>query len=111
MLGAFAPAAAQDDAKDYPSRTIRIVVPFPAGGPADLAARIIAQKMSENIGQQVLVDNRPGAGGNISAELLAKAPPDGYTILACTTGMFAIQPFLYKNLPYNPEREIGRAHV
>ena len=62
--------------------------------------------MSKNIGQQVVVENRPGAGGNIAAELVAKAPPDGYTMFACTTGVFAIQPFLYSKLPYDPEKDL-----
>jgi len=62
--------------------------------------------MTESMGQQVVVENRPGAGSNIAAEALAKAAPDGYTILACTTGLFAIQPFLYKKLPYDPEKDL-----
>src|SRR5580700_2960800 len=76
----FAPAAAQaDDA--YPTRPIHIVIPFPAGGPSDIAARIIAQKMNEDFGQPVIVDNRPGANTIIGAETVAKAAPDGYTLL------------------------------
>ena len=88
LLCTLAPAAAQsdakDDAKDYPNRTIRIVVPFPAGGPADLAARIIAQKMSEDWGQPVVIENRGGGNTIIGAQVVAKAPADGYTLLmAC----------------------------
>jgi tripartite-type tricarboxylate transporter receptor subunit TctC len=90
----------------FPNRTIRFIVGFAPGGSTDIVARLVAQKMGENLGLQVIVDNRPGAGGNIAAELLAKASPDGYTMLACTTGMFAIQPFLYKSLPYNPEKDL-----
>jgi len=96
------PASAQT----FPTKPIRFLVGFAAGGSTDILARLIAQKMSETIGQQVIVDNRPGAGSNIAAELLAKAPPDGHTILACTTGLFAIQPFLYKKLPYDPEKDL-----
>lgn len=93
-------------AQQFPSKPIRFLVGFAPGGSTDIVARLLAQKMSENFGQQVVVDNRTGAGGMISAEALAKSPPDGYTIQACTTGMFAIQPFLYKKLPYDPERDL-----
>src|SRR6187455_2543816 len=99
-LGATLPATAQT----YPSKTVRILVGFAPGGSTDIVARLIAQEMTKNIGQQVVVDNRPGAGGNIAAELTSKAPPDGYTLFACTTGVFAIQPFLYSKLPYDPEK-------
>lgn len=99
------PASAQS----FPSRSIRFLVGFAPGGSTDIVARIIAQEMSKSIGQQVVVENRPGAGGNIAAELTTKAPPDGHTIFACTTGVFAIQPFLYSKLPYDPEK--GFAHI
>ena len=99
-LGLLFPAGAQN----YPNKSIRILVGFAPGGSTDIVARLIAQEMSKNVGQQVLVDNRPGAGGNIAAELTSKAPPDGYTLFACTTGVFAIQPFLYSKLPYDPEK-------
>ena len=94
-------------AQVFPSKSIRILVGFAPGGSTDILARVIAQEMSKNIGQQVVVDNRPGAGGNIAAELVSKAPPDGYTLHACTTGVFAIQPFLYSKLPYDPEKGIA----
>src|SRR5882724_4056034 len=77
----LAPAAAQDAAKDYPNRAIHIVVPFPAGGPADVAARLLAQRMNEDWGQPVIVDNRPGGNTVIGAQQVAKATPDGYTLL------------------------------
>jgi len=93
-------------AQQYPVKTVRFLVGFAPGGSTDIVARLIAQKLTDAWGQQVVVDNRAGAGGMISAELLAKSPPDGYTIQACTTGMFAIQPFLYKNLPYNPDKDL-----
>jgi len=99
-LGAAVPAHAQT----YPSKTVRILVGFAPGGSTDIVARLIAQEMTKNVGQQVVVDNRPGAGGNIAAELTSKAPPDGHTLFACTTGVFAIQPFLYSKLPYDPEK-------
>jgi tripartite-type tricarboxylate transporter receptor subunit TctC len=91
----------------YPSKTVRILVGFAPGGSTDIVARLIAQEMTKNVGQQVVVDNRPGAGGNIAAELASKAPPDGHTLLACTTGVFAIQPFLYSRLPYDPEKGLA----
>jgi tripartite-type tricarboxylate transporter receptor subunit TctC len=99
-FGVVMPAAAQN----YPTKTIRILVGFAPGGSTDIVARLIAQEMTKNVGQQVVVENRPGAGGNIAAELTSKAPPDGYTLFACTTGVFAIQPFLYAKLPYDPEK-------
>ncbi len=91
-------------AQNYPNKTIRILVGFAPGGSTDIVARLIAQEMTKNVGQQVVVENRPGAGGNIAAELVSKAPPDGYTLHACTTGVFAIAPFIYSKLPYDPEK-------
>ena len=90
--------------QNYPNKSIRILVGFSPGGSTDILARLIAQEMGQNMGQQVVVDNRPGAGGNIAAELTSKAPSDGYTLFACTTGVFAIQPFLYSKLPYDPDK-------
>src|SRR5437773_228555 len=85
----------------YPSRPIRLVVPFPAGGTTDILARSVAQKLTEAWGQPVVVDNRPGAAGNIGAELVAKAPPDGYTLLMGTVGTHAINASLYAKMPYD----------
>jgi tripartite-type tricarboxylate transporter receptor subunit TctC len=93
-------------AQSFPNKSIRFLVGFAPGGSTDILARLIAQKMSENIGQQVVVDNRTGAGGIIAAEALAKSPPDGYTMLACTTGNFAIIPYLYKSVPYNADKDL-----
>ena len=98
-LVATTPAAAQG--ASYPTKPVRLVVPFPAGGTTDILARAVAQKLSETWGQQVIVDNRPGAGGNIGSELVAKAPPDGYTLLMGTVGTHAINPSLYAKMPYN----------
>ena len=100
LWGMAAPASAQA----YPSKTIRILVGFAPGGSTDIVARLIAQEMTKNVGQQVVVENRPGAGGNIAAELASKAVPDGHTLHACTTGVFAIAPFIYSKLPYDPEK-------
>jgi tripartite-type tricarboxylate transporter receptor subunit TctC len=97
----FALAAAHaDDA--YPSRPIHIVIPFPAGGPSDIAARIIAQRMNEDWGQPVVVDNRPGANTIIGAETVAKAAPDGYTLLMAIDSTLTMNQYLYKTLPYDP---------
>ena len=99
---AFAPAAAQDAAKDYPNRAIHIVVPFPAGGPADVAARLLAQRMNEDWGQPVIVDNRPGGNTVIGARQVAKAAPDGYTLLMAIDSTLVMNQYLYKSLPYDP---------
>jgi tripartite-type tricarboxylate transporter receptor subunit TctC len=88
-------------AQTYPSRPIRLVVPFPAGGATDIIARAVAQKLTEDWGQPVIVDNRPGAGGNIGSELVAKAAPDGYTIEMGTVGTHAINASLYAKMPYD----------
>src|SRR4051812_17249678 len=99
---ALAPAAAQDAAKDYPNRAIHIVVPFPAGGPADVAARLLAQRMNEDWGQPVIVDNRPGGNTVIGALAVAKAAPDGYTLLMAIDSTLVMNQFLYKSLAYDP---------
>ncbi len=91
----------------YPSKPIRIVVPFPAGGTTDILARAVALKLTETGGQPVVVDNRPGAGGNIGAELVAKSAPDGYTLLMGTVGTHAINPVLYAKIPYDPQRDFA----
>jgi len=95
-------ALAQDAAKDYPNRAIHIVVPFPAGGPADVAARLLGQKMSEDWGQPVIIDNRPGGNTVIGALAVAKAPADGYTLLMAIDSTLVMNQFLYKSLPYDP---------
>lgn len=103
VLGAVAaPAAAQPH---YPGKPIRYIVPYPPGGPLDIVARALAQKIGPRLGQQVLVDNRPGAGGNIGADLVAKSPADGYTILMGAVATHAINPHLYRKLPYDPVRD------
>ncbi len=92
-------AGAQSGA--YPAHPVRIVVPFPAGGTTDILARAVAQRFTEAFGQPFIVDNRPGAGGNIGAELVAKSAPDGYTLLMGTVGTHAINPSLYARMPYD----------
>ena len=98
LLGALAgPVLAQG----YPAKTVRIVVPYTAGGPADLLARGLAQKLSDEWGQPVIVDNRPGANEIIAAELVAKAPADGYTFLLASDAVFSLNTYLYSKLPYD----------
>lgn len=91
----------------YPAKAIRYVVPFPAGGPLDIVARAIGQDLNKAWNQPVIVDNRPGAGGNIGADVVAKAPPDGYTILMGAVSTHAINPTLYSKLPYDPIRDFA----
>ena len=87
----------------YPSRPIRLIVPFPPGGSNDIVARMVATQLGERLGQQVVIDNRGGAGGVLGTDLAAKSPPDGYTLLLISVA-YAFGPALYKNLPYDPER-------
>jgi len=105
IIAAFALLAAPAHAQSYPDHTIRLVVPFPAGGPTDIVARPYAQLLSGALKQPVLVENRGGAGGSIGADVVAKAPADGYTLLMGTVGTNAINGALYKNLPYDPVRD------
>ena len=92
-------------ADDYPIKPVRIVVPYPAGGSGDIVARAISQRMAERLGQAVIVDNRAGANGNIGTEFVARASPDGYTLLLATDIQFAISPVLGLPMPYDPERD------
>ena len=91
--------------QSYPSRPVRMIVPWPPGQATDLAGRVVALKLSEAIGQQVIVDNRPGAGGTIGTDLVAKATPDGYTLLAASAGPVTISPLLQK-VPFDPSRDL-----
>ena len=92
-------------AQDYPAKPIRLIVPFAPGGGTDLVGRLIAQRLTEALGQTVVVDNRAGAGGVIGADLVAKAPPDGYTLLMGTPGPLTINPHLMKSMPYDTLRD------
>ena len=102
VLAGAAPAAAQE----FPARAVRMVLPFPAGGGSDLVARIIAQKYAQQLGQQVIVDNRAGASGNIAADIVAKAPADGYTVFFANSSI-AISPAIYKKLSFDPVRDFA----
>jgi tripartite-type tricarboxylate transporter receptor subunit TctC len=105
LAAALLALAAQ--AQDYPSKPIRFIVSFPPGGSSDLIARLIAPRMAERMGQQVLVENRPGAGGNIGVDLVVKAPPDGYTIGLAAAGALSSNVSLYPNMPFNPEKDLA----
>ena len=99
--------AAVATAQPFPGRTVTLTVGFAPGGGTDTAARIVAQKLSENIGQSVVVENKTGAGGNIAAQQIALAPPDGYTIHLTSVGPMSVAPHLVKNLGYDPKRDIA----
>jgi tripartite-type tricarboxylate transporter receptor subunit TctC len=94
-------------AQTWPTKPIKVVVPYNAGGTADLLARTIGQKLSEKLGQQVVVDNRPGAGGNLGADVVAKAKPDGYTLVMGTVATHAINPTLYPALPFDAQKSFA----
>ena len=102
VLAIWAGAAAAQEASSFPTRPIHIIVPFPAGGPSDIVARVIGQKMSEDWGQPVVIDNRPGANTIIGAQAAAKAAPDGYTLFMAIDSTLVMNQFLYKSLPYDP---------
>lgn len=98
-IGAFA--------QPYPGKTVRFVVPFVAGGPTDIQGRMLGEKLGQRLGQQFIIDNRGGANGNIGMELTAKSPPDGYTIVIATVGTWAVNPNLYKQMPYDPVKDFA----
>jgi tripartite-type tricarboxylate transporter receptor subunit TctC len=101
LSAAITPAAAQE----YPTKPVRLVVPFTPGGTTDILGRLVAQKLSEAFGRQVLVDNRPGAGGTIGSDIVAKSPPDGYTLIMGHIGTFGVNPTLYPRLPYDAVKD------
>jgi tripartite-type tricarboxylate transporter receptor subunit TctC len=103
LIAALAWPAARAD--DFPTHPVRLVVPFPAGGPTDIVARPLAQFLSDGLKQQVIVDNRGGAGGSIGADLVARSAPDGYTLLMGTVGTNAINATLYRRLSYDPSKD------
>ena len=102
LAAAFAASAT---AAGYPERPIRFVVPFAAGGTSDIIGRILSARMQDSLGQSLVVDNRGGAGGSIGTDIVAKANPDGYTLVLGSNGTHAIVPYLYKNLPYDPIKD------
>jgi tripartite-type tricarboxylate transporter receptor subunit TctC len=92
-------------AQNYPTKPIRLILPFPPGSPSDLVGRLVGQKLSEQLGENVIPDNRPGAGGNLALAAVAKSAPDGYTLTVSTPGI-ALSPSLYKNLQYDPQKDL-----
>jgi tripartite-type tricarboxylate transporter receptor subunit TctC len=101
---AYAPVAAV--AQSYPSKPIRMILPFPPGGPTDIVGRLVAQKLSEQVGQSVVADSRPGASGNLGLELASKSPPDGYTIVL-SSPVISLSPLLYSKLNYDPNKDLA----
>jgi tripartite-type tricarboxylate transporter receptor subunit TctC len=104
LLAFFVSGAA---AQTYPARQITLIVPFAPGGPADFLGRLIGQKMGDDLGQQIVVDNRPGANTIIGAQAVAKAAPDGYTLLMAIDGTLVMNPFLYSKLAYDPFKDFS----
>src|SRR6202162_729292 len=107
LLAGVCSAVAADDAQQYPNRTIRMIVPFPPGGPADTIARIVGQKMSEHWGQPVIIENRAGGNTAIGAEVVAKSAPDGYTLLVAMDVTMVMNPLVMTNLPYDPQKDFA----
>ncbi|MEA2930224.1 MAG: hypothetical protein QOG38_2652 [Hyphomicrobiales bacterium] len=107
LLAAFLFASASASAQDYPARTIRMVVAFPAGGPTDFVARLLADKLKTILGQSVIIENKPGANAAIGADYVAKSEPDGYTLFFTTSSAVAINPRLRADLPYDPVRDFA----
>jgi tripartite-type tricarboxylate transporter receptor subunit TctC len=111
LLSAVAVLASAAHAQDYPTRPITLIVPFPPGGSTSVVARIVAERLSATLGQQIIVDNRGGAGGTIAARAFVNAPPDGYTIFLGYSGTIAIAPSMYPNAGFDPRKDfapIGR---
>lgn len=104
---ALTQARADDAAAGYPNRTVRLIVPFPPGGPADIVARVLAQKMGEDWNQTVIIENRPGGNTVIGAQQVAQAAPDGYTLLVAIDSTLVINPYLYKRLSYDPFKDFA----
>src|SRR5215831_833544 len=104
LLGTVLSASSQ--AQTYPAKPVRIICPFPPGGATDIVTRLVAQKLNEAWGQQILVDNRGGAGGNIGGELAAKSPPDGYTLFMTSGSIVTANQHIYRKMPFNPEKDL-----
>src|SRR5436853_3697221 len=104
VLGALAFSLAA--AQSYPNRAVRVVVPWPPGQATDIAARVVAERLSQSLGQPFVIDNRPGAGGSIGTDAVVKSAPDGYTLLAASSGPMSIMPSLQK-IPYDPLKDLA----
>ena len=106
VAAALLAAASLAHAQGYPAKTIRLICPFPPGGAVDIASRSIAAELSKTMGQSVIVENKPGAGGNIGGAEAARSAPDGYTIFMTTSGINAINPALYAKMPFDPNKDL-----
>lgn len=106
LLLSFAVSGVDAAQSNYPNRPLRFIVPFSPGGPSDTLARFVGQKLSEHLGQTIVIDNRGSVGGVLGAELAAQAPRDGYTLLLAANSLLTINPHVYKKLPYNPQRDL-----
>src|SRR5260221_12085596 len=104
-LAALLFCAASAQAQNYPNQPIRLIVPWPPGGGVDTSARIIAQPLSERLGQNIVIENRPGEGGNIGTEMAARAKPDGYTLLIGSSSPNAVNVHIYSKLPFDPAKD------
>jgi tripartite-type tricarboxylate transporter receptor subunit TctC len=111
LLALVAPASVAEAAEAYPSKPIRLIVPFSPGGPADVLARLVGDKIGASMGKPVVVDNRAGAGGNIGMALGAKAAPDGYTLVLAPAGNLTVNPSLYRNVPYDVAKDFAPVTV
>lgn len=107
FIAQFAMISSGNAQSNYPDRSIKIIVPYVAGGAADITARLVAQSMSESMGQPVIVENKPGANGTIGSDVVAKAAPDGYTLLLTASGPLVINPVLYKKVPFDPVKDFS----
>ena len=106
-IGTAISLATNASAQDYPTKPIRLLVPFPPGGPTDLVARVMAEKLGQALGQPLVIDSRPGAGGVVAAGAAAKSAPDGYTLFFATNSTFVAHPFLMKDLPFDSEKDFA----
>jgi tripartite-type tricarboxylate transporter receptor subunit TctC len=111
LLACALPGSIARAAEAYPGKSIRLIVPFPPGGPADALARVVGDKVGGRLGKQVIVENRPGAGGNIGMALAAKAAPDGYTLVLAPAGNLTVNPSLYRNVPYDVAKDFAPVTV
>jgi tripartite-type tricarboxylate transporter receptor subunit TctC len=107
LWAAHVPAEAQGDSAPFPNRPVRLVLPFAPGGTTDIMARLLSVKFQQETGQTLIVDNRPGAGGIIATEAVARAPADGYTLLMASSAQLAVNPYLYRELHYDPVRDFA----
>ena len=106
MVARITPSLAEGGAAgQWPDHPVKIVVPYPAGGSTDVLTRILAEQLKDRLGQSFVIENKPGAGGNIGIAAVTGSPPDGYTIGSATVGHFSINQFLYSRMPYDPEKD------